>query len=158
MVPSRTAQVFGRSANTVARASIAGLLLLIALIFALGLGLNAIGLWQVSVALWILAYSSLAIALTLLWLFIVCGTKVIVSYHFVNWVFGKFGLQKTVWLDVLIMLAATLLYSLLRTIPYVGWGIGLLVIAAGMGAAWKAWRIPLPLVQPAVKPAKVVRR
>lgn len=32
MVPSRTAQVFGRSANTVARASIAGLLLLVALV------------------------------------------------------------------------------------------------------------------------------
>ena len=32
MVPSRTAQIFGRSANTVARVSIAGLILLIALI------------------------------------------------------------------------------------------------------------------------------
>jgi hypothetical protein len=132
-------------------------LLLIALIFALGLGLNALGLWHVSAAVWILAYACLAIALTLLWLFIVYGTKVIVSYHFVGWVFGKFNLQRTFWIDVLIVLLGALLYTLLRSIPYVGWGIGLLIIAAGMGAAWTAWRAsrtPMPVV----KPARVVRR
>lgn len=129
-------------------------LLLIALIFALGLGLNALGLWNVSAAVWILAYSSLAIALTLLWLFIVYGTKVMVAYHFVSWTFGKFSLQKTLWLDILAILVGTLLYELLRSIPYVGWGIGLLIIAAGMGAAWIAYRTP----SPSVKAVKTVRK
>jgi hypothetical protein len=135
-------------------------LLLIALIFALGLGLNALGLWHVSVAVWILAYSSLAIALTLLWLFIVYGTKVMVAYHFVSWTFEKFSLQKTLWLDILAVLVGTLLYQLLRSIPYVGWGIGLLIIAAGMGAAWIAYRNPPPSVEaaPVIKPTRAVRK
>jgi hypothetical protein len=135
-------------------------LLLVALIFALGLGLNVLGLWQVSIALWVLAYSSLAIALTLLWLFIIYGTKILVSYHFVSWLMGRFALQKTFWLDILALLAGTLLYALLRSVPYVGWGIGLLVIAAGMGSAWIAYRnsgqLPQPL--PARPPAKVTKR
>jgi hypothetical protein len=135
-------------------------LLLLALIFALGLGLNALGLWQVSLALWILAYSSLAIALTLLWLFIVYGTKIFVSYHVVSWLMGRFILQKALWLDILSLFLGTLLYALLRSVPYVGWGIGLLVIAAGMGSAWIAYRNsgqpPQPLL--VAPPAKVTKR
>jgi hypothetical protein len=135
-------------------------LLLVALIFALGLGVNAIGLWQVSLALWVLAYSSLAIALTLLWLFIAYGTKILVSYHLVSWLLNRFALQKTLWLDILALFLGTLLYALLRSVPYVGWGIGLLVIAAGMGSAWIAYRNtsqpPQPL--PVVPPAKVTKR
>jgi hypothetical protein len=132
-------------------------LLLIALIFALGLGLNALGLWHVSVAVWILAYASLAIALTLLWLFIVYGTKVIVSCHFVSWAFEKFNVQKSMWMDVLILFIGTLLYTLLRTVPYIGWGIGLLVIAAGMGAAWTAYRNP-PQSSTVAKTTKTARK
>ena len=137
-------------------------LLLVALIFALGLGLNVLGLWQISLALWILAYSSLAIALTLLWLLIVYGTKILVSYHFVSWIMDKFALQKTIWLNVLALFFGTLLYALLRSVPYVGWGIGLLTIAAGMGSVWLEYRHPshppqpLPAVTPL--PAKVTKR
>jgi cytoskeletal protein CcmA (bactofilin family) len=135
-------------------------LLLVALIFALGLGLNALGLWQVSLALWVLAYSSLAIALTLLWLFIMYGTKILVSYHLVAWLMDRFTLQKTLWLDILALFLGTLLYALLRSVPYVGWGIGLLVIAAGMGSAWIAYRNPSPPPQPlpVAPPAKMTKR
>jgi cytoskeletal protein CcmA (bactofilin family) len=131
-------------------------LLLVTLIFAIGLGLNAIGLWGVAAVVWILAYAGLAIALTLLWLFIVYGTKVIVSYHFISWVFDQFDLRKSRWMEVLIVFLGALLYSLLRTIPYVGWGIGLLVIAAGMGAAWTAYRHPQRLPR-AAKPRRASR-
>jgi hypothetical protein len=135
-------------------------LLLIALIFALGLGLNVLGLWQVSLALWVLAYSLLAISLTLLWLFIMYGTKIIVSYHFVAWLTGKFALQKTLWLDILAVLVGTLLYALLRSIPYIGWGIGLLIIATGMGSGWIAYRNPKQVPQPiaVTPPAKTTKR
>lgn len=132
-------------------------LLLIALIFALGLGLNALGLWYISVALWILAYAALAITLTLLWLFIVYGTKIMVAYHLLAWIFEKWALQKTLWMEVLMLLIGALLYTLLRSIPYVGWGIGLLVIAAGMGAAWTAWR-DARQTSPAVKPLRASRK
>ena len=126
------------------------------LIFALGLGLNALGFWQISVVLWILTYACLFIATTLWWLFIVCGTKIVVGFHFVSWVFEKFKLQRNTWLDIMAVLVGSLLFVLLRSIPYVGWGIGLLVIAAGMGASWAAYRKqaqPVPAT-PASKGAK----
>jgi cytoskeletal protein CcmA (bactofilin family) len=139
-------------------------LLVVAMIFALGLGLNAIGLWQVSLALWILAYSSMAIALTLLWLFIVYGTKILVSYHLASWLVDRFILQKALWLNILALFLGALLYALLRSIPYVGWAIGLLIIAAGMGSAWLALRNPsgppqpLPQPLPVMPPKKAAKR
>jgi hypothetical protein len=135
-------------------------LLLMALLFALGLGLNALGLWQISIALWVLAYSILAIALTLLWLFIMYGTKIIVSYHFASWAVGKVTARNTAWLEALSLFVGTLIYTLLRSAPYVGWAIGLLVIAAGMGSAWLAFRSrtqPVPSAPIAAQPRTIKR-
>jgi hypothetical protein len=115
-------------------------LLLVALIFALGLGLNALGLWPISVALWFLSYSAIAVALTLLWLFIVFGTKILVSYHLLSWLAAALKAPASVWVDAAALFVGTLLYTLLRAVPYVGWVVGVLVIAFGMGSAWLAWR------------------
>jgi hypothetical protein len=115
-------------------------LLLIALLFAVGLGLNAIGLWPISLALWFLSYSAIAVALTLLWLMIVFGTKVLVSYHLLSWLTARLGTARTLWLDLGALFVGTLLYTLLRAIPYVGWVFGVIVIAWGMGSAWLAYR------------------
>jgi cytoskeletal protein CcmA (bactofilin family) len=134
-------------------------LLLAALIFALGLGLNALGLWQVSLAVWVVAYSGLAVALTGLCLFIAFGAKILVAYHFVAWLFEKFALQKTLWLGILALLVGTILYALLRSIPYVGWAIGVLITSAGMGAAWTAYRSSVQPLRVATdkKPVRAVR-
>jgi hypothetical protein len=115
-------------------------LLLMAVIFAIGLGLNAIGLWPISIALWVLAYAHLFVGLTLLVLFIAYGTKILVSYHLVSWLMSKTAWPRTTWMAVLALFVGTLIYTLLRSVPYVGWVIGLLVIAAGMGSAWLAYR------------------
>ena len=117
-------------------------LLLAALIFAIGLGLNAIGLWPISIALWVVTYSTIAVALASLCLFIIYGTKILVSYHVFAWLFGKASWPRTTWLAVLALFVGTLIYTLLRSAPYVGWVIGLLVIALGMGSAWLAFREP----------------
>jgi hypothetical protein len=134
-------------------------LLLAALIFALGLGLNVLGLWQLSLALWVLAYSALASALTLLSLFILYGTKILVAFNVFSWLAGKLSAPRVMCIDILALLVGTLIYALLRSLPYVGWAIGLLVIAAGMGSAWFAWRgATLPpqvvAVPPPVKPTR----
>jgi len=48
--------------------------------------------------------------------------------------------RKAIWMDLLALLVGASAYSLLRTLPYAGWVIGLLVTAAGAGSAWLAFR------------------
>ena len=115
-------------------------LLIGALIFAIGLGLNATGLWAISVALWVVAYSAIIIALTALSLYIAYGATIVVAYHLTSWLAHKTSWPRTIWLAILALFVGTLIYTLLRSVPYAGWIIGLLVIAAGMGAAWLGWR------------------
>ena len=148
----------------------AGLLLAV-LVFSIGLGLNFLGLWQLSLALWVTAYALLALALAALWFFIAYGTKIIVIYISVTWLSGRIFHQNEFWLKFLAMLAGTAVYVLLRSAPYVGWVFDVLFTAAGLGAAWMAyhdWRMkaePLPMVKnvktdesapaPRLKPKKV---
>jgi hypothetical protein len=121
--------------------ALAGTALLAAvLVFSLGLGLNSLGLWQLSIGIWALAYACLVLALAVLWFFIVYGTKIIVVFLAASWAFAKLFKIKAVWLDILGLLAGALLYTLVRSIPYIGWIIGVLVTAAGAGAAWLAYR------------------
>ena len=115
-------------------------LLSVAIVFAIGLGLNAVGLWPISIAFWVIAYAHIAVALTLLCLFIIYGSKILVAYHLLSWLVSKLRLQQTWWLAMLALLVGTLIYALLRSVPYVGWVVGLLVIALGMGSAWLAYR------------------
>lgn len=115
-------------------------LLLFVLVFALGLGLNFLGLWQLTIAIWIAAAALLALFLTALWAFLVYWTKLIVIYAFSGWAFEKLFRKKAFWVNLLALLAGTLLYSLLTAIPYVGWTLAVLTTAAGAGAAWLAWR------------------
>ena len=142
------------------------LLLLSVLIFAIGLGLNALGLWQLSVALWAAAYACLALALVALWFFISYGTKIIAIYVGAAWVFGKLFQRKAFWLDLLALLAGTVVYILLLAVPFIGWVFGLLVTAAGAGAAWLTYRqsrrktepVPVEITKEMVSklPAKVL--
>lgn len=117
-------------------------LLLIVLVFAVGLGLNLLGLWPVTLLLWTLAYALLAIALLGLALFIAYGTKIVVLAAAAFWLFGLMTRRRAAWLDLLALLAGTVVYALLRTVPYAGWIVDILVTAAGIGAAWEALRGP----------------
>ncbi|MEZ0396378.1 MAG: polymer-forming cytoskeletal protein [Anaerolineales bacterium] len=115
-------------------------LLLFILVFALGLGLNFLGLWQLTIALWLAAAALLTLFLIALWAFLAYGTKLIVIYALSTWLFEKLFHKKALWLDLLALLSGTLLYTLLAALPYVGWIIVVLVSAAGAGAAWLAWQ------------------
>ncbi|MBM3153615.1 MAG: hypothetical protein FJZ96_15665 [Chloroflexi bacterium] len=115
-------------------------LVVAALVFAIGLGLNFLGLWMLSLALWLAAYSILVILAVALWFFIAYGVKIITAYTLARWAFDRFTPRQAFWMNTLALLAGTVVYALLRTIPYVGWVVGLVFTALGMGTAWRAWR------------------
>ena len=60
-------------------------LILFVLVFALGLGFNFLGLWQLAVLLWVPAFSLLLVSLLGLAFFIAYGSKVILIYFFIKW-------------------------------------------------------------------------
>lgn len=115
-------------------------LLLSALVFEIGLGLNYLGVWQISLALWVVAYSSLALILAGIWFFFTFGTKIIALFSFSRWVIERLIKRNNLLLEVLGILVATILYTLLRSVPYVGWVFGVLLTALGAGAAWQTFR------------------
>ncbi len=127
-------------------------LLLVALFFVLGLAMNSVGLWQLSIALWIVVYSILAFLLTVLWFFIAYGTKLIVIYMVFTWLFNR--IHSSDAMKMLAMLIGALIYSLLRSVPYIGWIVDVLVTAGGMGSAWLAYRLARELNRQ--KPAETV--
>ena len=137
-------------------AIIGAAVLLVILIFVLGLALNSLGLWPFTLGLWALIYSALALALTALWFGVVYGTKIVVAYAAAAWLLGLLLQRRAFWTDVLALLAGTAIYSLLRTVPYVGWIVDVLVTAAGAGTAWlayRAWRQP-----PAALPPEPIKK
>jgi cytoskeletal protein CcmA (bactofilin family) len=113
-------------------------ILLGTIIFSIGLALNYIQLWQLSIIVWITSYSLLALAVTALWIFLVYGAKIIVVYILFSWLIRK--LTTSNWTKILAILVGTLIYVLLRSVPMVGWVIGVLVTAVGIGTAWLAYR------------------
>jgi hypothetical protein len=110
--------------------------LLFVITFAIGLGFILLGVWPVAIALWALAFACLAVFLVTLWAFIIYGTKIIVLFLAGTWIFERLFKLRKIWLVLLAFLAISLIYSLLRSIPYVGWIFGFLVSALGAGAAW----------------------
>lgn len=114
--------------------------ILAALVFEIGLGLNYLGLWQISLALWIVVYAGLALIMAGIWFFFTFGTKIIAIYYFSRWVVVKLFKHKTVLLEILGLLVLTIIYTLLRSLPYVGWVFGVLMTAMGAGAASQAYR------------------
>ncbi len=116
------------------------------LVFSLGLALNYIGLWQLSIALWIASYALLALACVALWFFIVYGAKVIAVYALSGWAFAK--LNPSGWMKAVALVVGTLVYALLHSVPIVGWIVAVLVTAAGMGTTWSAYRSHLQSAAP----------
>jgi cytoskeletal protein CcmA (bactofilin family) len=125
-------------------------ILLVAAVFSLGLALNFLGLWQLSILLWVAAYALLALALATLWFLIVYGSKILVVSVLTAWSARRIELEN-VWLRGLALVIGLLLYILLAAVPYVGWIISLLASAAGLGSIWLAWRAACQPVMAAVE-------
>jgi len=104
------------------------------------LGLNSLGLWPLTLALWACAYAALAVASVALWLFVVYGVKIIAISYFSGWIIDKLIHKKALWVDFLAFLIGSIIYTLLLSTPYVGWVFNILLSALGAGAAWMAFR------------------
>lgn len=124
-------------------------LLVASLIFVIGLWLGNLGLWAFTLAFWALAYSALVFILATLWIVVAYGTTLIVAYLAGVWLFEKIAPRSNIP-QFLAFATGILIFILLRSIPMLGWVVGVLVMAWGLGAIWLAYRTreAPPLAEP----------
>ncbi|MBN1303292.1 MAG: polymer-forming cytoskeletal protein [Anaerolineales bacterium] len=109
--------------------------IVVPLIFAIGLGMGYLGLWGLSLIFWTLVFSSLSVLVLAIWTTIVFGSKLIVVYWAVRWLFRKF-VPAAAGYKLLVILVGSILFVLLRSVPYLGdLLINPLVMITGLGAA-----------------------
>ncbi|MGB3702388.1 MAG: polymer-forming cytoskeletal protein [Anaerolineales bacterium] len=117
-----------------------GVVLLVAvLILMLGVGLGALGLWDLAWAVWGVGFTSLGLAFWLSLLFVSYGTKIIVAFLVGTFILRRLA-PKSLQYKILPLLLGLLIYVLLAWLPYFGWVVAVLVNAVGLGAAWLAYR------------------
>jgi hypothetical protein len=117
-----------------------GVVVLVAvLILMLGIGLGALGLWDLAWAVWGVGFSSLGLAFWLSLLFVSYGTKIIVAF-LVGTLILRWLAPKSLQYKILPLLLGLVLYVLLAWLPYFGWVVAVMVNAIGIGAAWLAYR------------------
>ncbi len=109
------------------------------LILMLGIGLGALSLWDLAWAVWGVGFSGLGLAFWLSLLFVSYGTKVIVAFLIGTLILKRLA-PNSLNYKILPLLLGLLIYVLLAWLPYVGWVIAVLVNAAGLGAAWFAFK------------------
>ncbi len=114
-------------------------ILVASLIFVIGFWLGSIGLWSFAFAFWALSYSALFFFLAALWFLVAYGTTLIVANLVGTWLFGKF-LPNTAVPGYVPLAIGILIYILLCSIPMLGWVVGVLATAWGLGASWLAYR------------------
>jgi len=120
--------------------ALVGVVVLVAvLILMLGIGLGALGLWDLAWAVWGIGFSSLSLAFWLSLVFVSYGTKVIVTFLVGTLILRRLA-PNSLKYKILPLLLGVLIYVLLAWLPYVGWVVAVLVNAAGLGAAWYAYR------------------
>jgi hypothetical protein len=117
-----------------------GVVILIALlILMVGIGLGALGLWDLAWAIWGVGFSSLGLAFWLSLVFVSYGTKVIVAFLVGTLILRRLA-PKSLQYKILPLLLGLVIYVLLAWLPYFGWVIAVMVNAIGLGAAWLAYR------------------
>jgi len=109
------------------------------LILMLGVGLGALGLWDLAWGVWGVGFTSLGLAFWLSLLFVSYGTKVIVAFLVGTLILRRLA-PKSLNYKILPLLLGLLIYVLLAWLPYFGWVVAVLVNAVGLGAAWFAFR------------------
>ena len=80
-------------------------------------------------------FTALALISTVLTMLVIYGSKLIVCYLVGEWIVGKIAPQSKAAKSIFWPLAVgVVIYSILRTLPFVGWIFALLAIVFGMGA------------------------
>ncbi len=114
-------------------------ILLFAIILAIGLFLGFATMWELAWAFMALGFFGLGLVSTIFALFVLYISKAIVAYLVGSWILNKISTNLGRY-KVLSLLLGLLIYVFLVAIPYLGWVISILVTAIGLGAAWIAYR------------------
>jgi cytoskeletal protein CcmA (bactofilin family) len=131
-------------------------ILLAVLLFFIGMWLGGVALWELAFLLWGIGYPALILALSLFVLTVLYGTKVIVA-DLVGTLILKRLAPKS--LDtargILPLLLGLVLYVLVRSIPFLGLAVEVVVTVFGLGALWLTLRhAPSPAPVPAESAAE----
>lgn len=141
---------------SLAGAAIAAFILVFILILMFGIWLGTISLWNVAWIVWSVAFPLTALVMSLFLIFLNQGTKVIVMYALTTYVVDRFapGAGRYRWL---LLILGLVVFVLVRAIPILGWVLGVLATAWGIGGAWLMWRARKRPAEPAavVVPADV---
>ena len=111
-----------------------GSALLAVLIFATGLALALATFGTAAFFVWGLAYSALGLAFLTFLLLVLYGSKAIVAYLIGSLILDRW--PRVARYRILPLLLGVVLFVLLRSIPILGWVIGVVVTLVGLGAVW----------------------
>jgi hypothetical protein len=114
------------------------ILLAVVLLFG-GIWLGVVTLWALAIVLWGIGYPALILALALLALTVLYGTKVIVADLVGSLILQRLS-PRAMEYRILPLLLGLVLYVVLRCIPILGWVIEGIVTILGLGATWVAYR------------------
>lgn len=151
VVPIRTRPLvalgYGLVGLVLFAAVLVALLLVFFLIFMTGMWIGRTTFWNVAWLFWSIAFPLAALVFSLLMAFFNYGTKAIVSYALMGYLVDRF-IPRAGRFRWLLLIVGLVLYVGLRAIPTLGWVIGVLVTAWGIGGAWLAWRArrTMPLI------------
>ncbi len=120
----------------------AGLLALV--ILAIGIFIGVLTLGGLSKTVLGIGFSTLGLALAIFSLLVSYGSKILVSLWIGEWVFKRFAPQ-TSQKVLLVLLVGILIYVFVRSIPILGWVVGLLATLVGVGAIYLVVRDRLRL-------------
>ena len=126
-------------------------ILLAVLLFFLGMWLGGVALWELAFLLWGIGYPILILAFSLFALAVLYGTKVVVADLVGTLILKRLAPRS---LDaargILPLLLGLVLYVLVRSIPFLGLAVEVVVTVLGLGALWLALRhAPSPAPVPA---------
>lgn len=117
----------------------AGAALVALMIISLGIFLGVITLGGLARSVFGIGFSSLGLVFTIFTLFVSYGSKLVVSYLAGKLILARLAPQSAEQ-RFLPLLVGVVVYVLLRSIPFLGWLIGLLVTLLGLGAIWLVFR------------------
>jgi hypothetical protein len=130
---------FGLLAGVIAANSVVLSILVAVLLLGIGIWLGAVTFWQLAFLLWGIGYPSLVLALSLLAVMVLYGSKVIVAAMLATLAFERWAPRVLAYRAVPVLLGL-FVYVLLRAIPYAGPAIETLVTVFGLGALWVVYR------------------
>ncbi len=112
---------------------------LIALMVAIGIGLFKVSLDELALISWGVGFSSIGLGFSLFVMLVAYVSKLIVFSVAATMLFEKIlpgAAHRRLWS----VLLGSLLFVLLRAVPYLGWAVAFITTCIGIGAVWMAYQ------------------